>query len=311
MRITRTLLPLTFSLMTACYSPAALRTRVISAPQSMPSATAAASASAPITAPPVTEIKYNVTNFASLSAAFENLLTDSVKVVAIGEIHKSHSSNLPSTMSYFKDALPIFSQRGFKDLVFEPLPSNAKAESEAKLSGKTRGYGPFLNDWFAYHDDYCGIFLSIVAASSSGIAVHGVHFRDTKEQEAQFSNLAVLITSRARMETHELLAKDKKVIIYTGAVHNDIDPLTFREQLSFGKDLRKELDSGYIEVDIFLPELADNVPSDVINMTNYKNYIPTDGVNVVNPQTGRYVILLPKFNGQVVNSIPEKNPACH
>jgi hypothetical protein len=250
---------------------------------------------------------YTVVHFDSLSAALDSSLTEAVRVVAFGEIHKTENSSLVSTLQHFApEAFPLLAQRHFNDFVFEGLPSSRQAAIEA-----SRGrFGHFLQTWFAYHADYCGILSVLRQASQTGVRLHGVNFQNLAEQYAHFPQAAELINQRTLTTTQELLARGRRVALYNGLDHNNLTCLYGNTQTCFGQTLRRQLGSGYIEVDLLIPELAQLVSAGNIAFPEWISNIPSQGVNRITFENGRTIIIFPWSITPIQEEFPIAAPAC-
>jgi len=270
----------------------------------------------PTPTPPSTIIalsppKISPTHFKDIRSAVASILNDNVKVVAFGEIHKEEASNLPSTLHHFsKNIMPLLAENGITNIVLEHLPSGKKAHSEFKAFGKTHKLGPFLKDWFAYHADYCGVIVAFEQAHALGISLHGGNASGEKEYNANLTRRAQLINQRTLAVIYSLLKKKKRVAAYTGALHNNIKPKAGKEDQSFGHILRKELGKGYVEVDIYLPDLFPAVEDGYLGLWGMTPPVPDEGVNLINIKNGRYVLILPRFKNPIINHIPKAAPSC-
>ncbi|HEY5949523.1 MAG TPA: hypothetical protein VIV40_28710 [Kofleriaceae bacterium] len=71
-----------------------------------------------------------------------------------------------------------------------------------------------------------------------------------------FLLLLELITDKLAETTRSLLAKDRAVIVYGGALHNDLYPRWPLETLSYAKSLSTELGGHVLEIDLVVPEIV-------------------------------------------------------
>lgn len=55
--------------------------------------------------------------------------------------------------------------------------------------------------------------------------------------------------------------KDKVVLAYGGALHNDVSPAAGKEAWSFGPSLAKATENRFVELDIYVPEYIKDTPS--------------------------------------------------
>jgi hypothetical protein len=69
-----------------------------------------------------------------------------------------------------------------------------------------------------------------------------------------FLLLLELITGKLAETTRSLVARDRAVIVYGGALHNDLYPRWPLESLSYAKSLSQELGGRVLEIDLVVPE---------------------------------------------------------
>jgi hypothetical protein len=77
-----------------------------------------------------------------------------------------------------------------------------------------------------------------------------------------FLLLLQLVTSKLAETTRGLLAgdQDRAVIVYGGALHNDLYPRWPLEELSYAKPLAHDLDGKVLEIDLVVPEIVAPLP---------------------------------------------------
>jgi hypothetical protein len=71
-----------------------------------------------------------------------------------------------------------------------------------------------------------------------------------------FLRLLLLITEKLGDATRALVAQRREVIVYGGALHNDLYPLWPLDDLSYAKTLSTELGGGVLEIDLVVPEIV-------------------------------------------------------
>lgn len=71
-----------------------------------------------------------------------------------------------------------------------------------------------------------------------------------------FLLLLELITDKLAATTRSLLAKDRAVIVYGGALHNDLYPRWPLDSLSYAKSLSDQLGGKVLEIDLVVPEVV-------------------------------------------------------
>lgn len=72
--------------------------------------------------------------------------------------------------------------------------------------------------------------------------------------------LLEMITDKLAETTRRLLAKDRAVIVYGGALHNDLYPRWPLESLSYAKSMSEQLGGKVLEIDLVVPEVVAGMP---------------------------------------------------
>lgn len=108
-----------------------------------------------------------------------------------------------------------------------------------------------------------------------------------------FLRLLELITEKLGSAARALVS-DKAVIVYGGALHNDLYPRWPLADLSYAIGLQKDLGGGVIELDLVVPEVVAPMP-----MVRLEDWFPLigraapDNVIVWERGPGSYVLILP------------------
>ena len=71
-----------------------------------------------------------------------------------------------------------------------------------------------------------------------------------------FLLLLELVTDKLAETTRKVLAKDRAVIVYGGALHNDLYPRWPLDSLSYAKPLADQLGGRVLEIDLVVPEVV-------------------------------------------------------
>jgi hypothetical protein len=109
-----------------------------------------------------------------------------------------------------------------------------------------------------------------------------------------FLLLLHLVTDKLAEVTTGLLANGNGVIVYGGALHNDLYPRWPLEQLSYAKALARQLDGQVLEIDLVVPEVVAHM-----NMIRSEPWFPLLGraspkrVSVWQRGPASYVVILP------------------
>jgi hypothetical protein len=115
-----------------------------------------------------------------------------------------------------------------------------------------------------------------------------------------FLLLLELITDKLAETTRRLLANDRAVIVYGGALHNDLYPRWPLDSLSYAKPLAHELGGRVLEIDLVVPEVVA-----VMEMIRSEPWFPLLGraspsrVLVWQRGPASYVVILPAQSEEV------------
>jgi hypothetical protein len=115
-----------------------------------------------------------------------------------------------------------------------------------------------------------------------------------------FLLLLELITGKLADTTRSLLARDRAVIVYGGALHNDLYPRWPLESLSYAKSLSRELGGRVLEIDLVVPEVVATM-----EMIRSEPWFPLlgraspDRVIVWQRGPASYVVILPAQSEEV------------
>ena len=71
-----------------------------------------------------------------------------------------------------------------------------------------------------------------------------------------FLRLLLLVTEKLADTTRAMVASGRDVIVYGGALHNDLYPNWPLEDLSYAKQLDEQLGGGVLEIDLVVPEIV-------------------------------------------------------
>ena len=109
-----------------------------------------------------------------------------------------------------------------------------------------------------------------------------------------FLRLLELVTEKLGSAARQLVESDRAVIVYGGALHNDLYPAWPLESLSYAHGLSADLGGGVIEIDLVVPEVVAPMP-----MVRREGWFPLlglaapDRVLVWERGPESYVVILP------------------
>lgn len=198
--------------------------------------------------------------FSSVEAAFDHVLREKPRVLAIGEAHAQNAGpKLASSTKRFMDGLlPRLAPRA-ADLVIELWVANGSC---GKVEQKVQKQQQAVTAPQAATNQ--NEFMELGhRAKALGIMPHALV--PSCEQYQKIANagaddIAEMLTMIKVVTAHdvgELLAKrapERLVIAYGGAMHNDLLPRPGREDFSFGPELAKATADRYVELDLVIPE---------------------------------------------------------
>jgi len=243
---------------------------------------------------PVDEIPHR--EFATTQAAVAALLDDigHPRVYAVGEYHPTRDLVGPATpiARFTRDILGLLEPRA-RHMVIEAWLDTRCAEPQRDVDQLVR------------------------AGSDRHIATHGLPVTCI-EHSAMLDNrghidvlrLLELLTEKLHDTTRALVDDDLDVIVYGGALHNDLYPHWPLEQLSYAQPLAVELGGGgVVEIDLVVPEIVAPMAS-----IRYEPWFPLlaraapDRTTLWQRGPASYVLILPALTeaiAQIARPVPE------
>jgi hypothetical protein len=225
-----------------------------------PSQAAVTTSTAPVATPRYRQCGAGCQAFSSAEAAFDHVLLEKPRVLAIGEAHaQSAGPKLPSSTKRFMDGLlPRLAPRA-ADLVIELWVANGscgkveqkvqKQQEAVTAPQAATNQNEFME--LGHRAKALGIMPhALVPSCEQYRKIAAAGSGDIEEM------LSMLKTVTAR-DVNELLAKrgpERLVVAYGGAMHNDLVPRPGREDFSFGPELAKATGDRYVELDLVIPE---------------------------------------------------------
>lgn len=213
-------------------------------------------------------------------------------VIAFGEQHcltnylaKKYKVGCKTTPQFFAEQIiPALAQKGIKDIVVEFLPSRGQTrednliyqylqeeidnlspenEEDKKFSAKNFAANHLaLFAMLSSTYDPQGALEFILAAKANGMKIHGGGLTFTQSgklwecvDRKEMPKYVKIVNDNLYNTIKEILKENKKIAVYSGALHNDIkgeDPDGI-----FGDDLEKE-GVRYKAVDLIVPEIVKN-----------------------------------------------------
>ena len=175
------------------------------------------------------------------------------KVYAVGEYHPTRlARNARAPVTWFGQLLDLVKARS-RHLVLEAWLDDgcaSKASLEAQVAQTTGRQGATDLD------------ALMMKSAQQRIVAHGLAMTCI-EQGALFDGrggldvfrLLELITTKLEATTLPLVESGRAVIVYGGALHNDLYPRWQLETLSYAVPLQAALGGGVVEIDLVVPEI--------------------------------------------------------
>lgn len=234
--------------------------------------------------------------FPSTAAAMDALLDEAgpARVYAVGEYHPTRATRASSPLSRFThDILDKLVPRS-RHLVVETWIDDGcdGASKQVKrevqdATGRPAGQGLDI--------EALRMKSALARLQTHGLPMtcieHGSLLDGTGRVD--FLRLLELVTEKLG-QTARSLVSDKAVIVYGGALHNDLYPRWPLEDLSYARNLQKDLGGGVVEIDLVVPEVVAPMP-----MVRLEDWFPLLGraapENVILWERGpsSYVLILP------------------
>jgi hypothetical protein len=243
--------------------------------------------------------------FKTARAAFDRVLERLPVVLAVGEYHEIEGGpKVKSAISRFTHELLPALEGKATSLVVETWMTNGRCgevEKAAVAQVKKVTQRPETTE-----DE---VTTLMDKAYAQGIANH-ILIVDCDEYRAMLNAQGgldaekSLLLVRRKVEEKALEVREKKegglpgkvLILYGGALHNDLHPLEGWESYSFGPALSGAIDGGYVELDLVVPEFGAN-DDDLVKEKWFAPALKLAGTNLtvlvaVHPEV--YAIVFPR-----------------
>ena len=206
-----------------------------------------------------------IEHFATAAQALERVLATPAQVVAFGEYHQTtETTKIHSSLLHFTaELLPIVAKAA-TDLVVETWVADGrcgKQETKVVEAVQTTTERP--------PETETEIVTLLKRAQAEGVAPHILtmsckDYRSVtgKDGETDFVKMLTLTRDRLQSEVshwlrapHSATSKGPQmVVVYGGALHNDLYPAPSDKPFAFGRALFAKTKGQYLEVDLFVPE---------------------------------------------------------
>jgi hypothetical protein len=203
--------------------------------------------------------------FDTPDAALAAALAGKPRVIAFGEYHQIKGrSTVPSALTRFRTQLLPTVAPLAGDLVVETWVTAGKCgKTEEKVAAQVEKTTQRPE---ATEDE---IVTLLKAGKAAGLRPH-ILTLDCKEYQAllpkadgQVDYVALLATVTRHLRSEALAAlkappHDRAVVVYGGALHNDVYPRKELRAFSFAADLTRATKQHYLEVDLYVPEYVED-----------------------------------------------------
>ena len=201
------------------------------------------------------------TLFDAPEAAFARVLDDHPAVLAIGETHAQRDFEGASTTERFTETLlPLLKGRS-KDLVVELWVGNpacntsqkramkqvASAQAEVTASQRPKNQSEFVALYVSTRKNDMKAHVLVPPCDDYEKIVHAPDDIDA---------MLEIIARLSGAQVEKLLpSASEPVLVYGGAMHNDLVPRAGHARWSFGPELDRATNHRYVELDLVVPEM--------------------------------------------------------
>lgn len=198
------------------------------------------------------------------------MLGERPRVLGVGETHALRGSEAvePATRRFAREMLPLLAGNA-SDLVIELLLPNPECQAKTKAAAQSQ---KVVTEHQAATDQNDYVALGS-AAKALGIRPHALE--PTCDDLARIAkggadgvatSLDVITRLTTELATRFLdanaAARDGRIIVlYGGALHNDVTPRPGRETWSYGAALTAKTAGRYVELDLIVPEFIGDSPA--------------------------------------------------
>jgi hypothetical protein len=214
----------------------------------------------PPAAPPYRDCGDGCKAFPTAEAAFDFVLAEQPRVLAIGEAHaQSGGPGGPSSTKRFMDQLlPRLAPRA-SDLVIELWLANGSC---GKVEQKVQKQQQAVTAPQAATNQNEFVELGH-RAKAAGIMPHALvpsceqYQKISSAGPNDVAEMLAMIKTVTQHDVENLLARrgpERLIVAYGGAMHNDLVPREGRQDFSFGPELETATNDRYVELDLVIPE---------------------------------------------------------
>jgi len=248
---------------------------------------------------PIAEVPHSYREMASTDIAIKAILAENPtpRVYAIGEYHQSRSAiaNTSPLARFTREVIQLLEPHA-RNLVIETWLDQACDSSRQLAHDVSAATGRPATTQME-------MLRLVDRGHHAGLAMHTLPMTCIEQDSVldahtgvNFLLLLELITDKLYSTTKALADADPDhaVIVYGGALHNDLYPRWPMEELSYAKPLSKALHGGVLEIDLVVPEVVADM-----NLVRDEPWFPLlglaspDRVTVWQRGPSSYVVILP------------------
>jgi hypothetical protein len=198
--------------------------------------------------------------FPSAAAAFDFVLADHPRVLAIGEAHAQRDAGIgaSATRRFMDGLLPRLAPRA-SDLVLEIWVANGSCgkveqkvqqqQAEVTAPQAATNQNEFME--LGHRAKALRIMpRALVPSCEQYQKIAGAG-------EGDIAEMLTMIRDVTARDVRQLIAErppERLIVAYGGAMHNDVAPRAGREDFSFGPALAEATSQRYVELDLVIPE---------------------------------------------------------
>ena len=197
--------------------------------------------------------------FPTAAAALDAVLVDHPRILAVGELHTTNAGPaVPSTLSVFtRDLFPVLAPH-LTDLVLETWRIDGRCGEQAEVVSTA------VQEATARPVEVkSDLALLVEAAVAAGVRPHDLAFSCAEYNglldpsgTVDLGRLLRLLTIRlGEYATRAADTPDATMVLYGGAVHNDLNPAAEVAEYSYTAPLAARLGPDLVELDLVQPEL--------------------------------------------------------
>lgn len=207
-----------------------------------------------------------ITAFKTPKEAFARVLASKPQILGVGEYHELKGApKVPSAIKHFTtEALPVL-DGGATSLIVETWMLNGRCgqvEKQAAQAVEKTTQRPEETE-----DE---VTTMMGRAYDLGLKNHTLlitcdDYKSMLDKDGELDAEQSLLLMRRKVEEKALQVREeeegglpgKLLILYGGALHNDLTPTADDAPYAFGQSLQRETRGGYAELDLLVPEYVD------------------------------------------------------